>query len=83
MAAADSRRVPRGQGPISQADADAYVDLADQVGVPVRARPSDLSGAHGYGPVQPGPGASHIHVNGEHVPVPPGYTPPSGSSVIR
>ena len=29
------------------------------------------------------PGASHIHINGEHVPVPPGYQPPAGSTVIR
>jgi hypothetical protein len=51
--------------------------------VPVRAKPNDLSGAHDYGPVQPGPNASHIHVNGEHVPVPSGYTPPSNANVIQ
>jgi RHS repeat-associated protein len=83
MAKEDSKRIPRGKGPVSSQDADAYVELANETNVPVRAKPNDLSGAHGYGPVQPGPNASHIHINGEHVPVPPGYTPPPNANVIR
>jgi len=83
MARIDSRRIPRGQGPVSAADADEYIRMANRIGVPVRAKPNDLSGAHGYGPVPPGPDASHIHINGEHVPVPPGYRPPAGSTVIQ
>lgn len=83
MARSDSRRMGRGRGPISAGDADAYVQLANETGVPVRAKAADLSGAHGYGPVPAGPDAAHIHINGEHVPVPPGYTPPPGSTVIQ
>ncbi|MBI2566787.1 MAG: Hint domain-containing protein [Candidatus Schekmanbacteria bacterium] len=83
MAVQDSKRMGRGQGPVTSGDADAYVELGNEVGVPVRAKPNDLSGAHGYGPVPAGPDASHIHVNGEHVPVPPGYTPPAGATVIQ
>jgi hypothetical protein len=82
MAKEDSKRIPRGEGPISNVDADAYVGLANEVKVPVRAKPNDLSGAHGYGPVKPGPDASHIHINGEHVPVQPGYRPPADANVI-
>lgn len=83
MASADSRRMARGQGPVSSADADAYIELANEIGVPVRAKPNDLGGVHGYGPIPPGPDASHIHINGEHLPVPPGYQPPPGATVIR
>jgi hypothetical protein len=83
MAKSDSKRIPQGKGPVSSGDADAYVELGNEVNVPIRAKPNDLSGAHGYGPVQPGPNASHIHVNGEHVPVPSGYTPPSNANVIQ
>lgn len=82
MATIDSKRIPRGKGPVSAADADTYIELANQHGVPVRAKASDLSGAHGYGPVPRGPEASHIHINGVHVPVPQGYVPPAGSNVI-
>ena len=83
MAKSDSKRIGKGKGPVSKADADAYIELANEVGVPVRAKAADLSGAHGYGPVPAGTQASHIHINGVHVPVPSGYAPPAGSKVIQ
>ncbi|WP_024912653.1 RHS repeat-associated core domain-containing protein [Chania multitudinisentens] len=83
MARMDSKRISQGKGPVTAKDADTYIELANQLGIPVRAKPNDLSGAHGYGPVPPGPTASHIHINGEHIPVPPGYTPPSSAIIIR
>ena len=49
----------------------------------IRAKLNDLSGAHGYGPVPPGPNASHIHINGERGPVPSGYKPPPNTNVIQ
>jgi RHS repeat-associated protein len=82
MAEIDSKRIPRGKGPVSTADADTYIQLANEVGVTVRAKQIDLTGAHGYGPVPAGPEASHIHIREVHVPVPPGYTPPPGSKYI-
>ena len=76
MAKKDSDKFRRGGNPVSHGDADAYVDLAQESGVPVRAKPSDLEGGHWGG--QP-----HIHVNGTHVPVEGGYTPPAGKGVIQ
>ncbi len=59
------------------------IEWANELGVPVRAKTGDLCGIHGYGPVPPGPQASHIHINGLHIPIPPGYLPPSGSTYIH
>ncbi|WP_437667684.1 RHS repeat-associated core domain-containing protein [Sorangium sp. So ce1182] len=65
--------------PRSKGEVDSMVQWANEYGVPVRAKNKDISGAHGWGPVSPTP---HIHINGAHVPVPPGYRPPSGSTII-
>jgi RHS repeat-associated protein len=65
--------------PMATQDANALIQLANETGVPVRAKTNDITGAHGFGPVNPTP---HIHVNGVHVVVPPGFTPPPGSTVI-
>jgi RHS repeat-associated protein len=65
--------------PVSAATADALVADANAQGVPVRMKETDINGEHGFGPVNPAP---HIHVNGAHVFVPPGYRPPAGSTVI-
>ena len=83
MAARDSMRLRLGRSPITAEDANAYIELANEAGVPVRAKPNDLAGQHGYGDVPPGPDAAHIHINGKHVPVPPGYSPPSHCDIIR
>lgn len=78
-----SKRVPQGKGPLSNVEADILVGLANEYGVPVRAKPNDLSGAHGYGPILPGPDAAHIHINGEHVPVNHGYQVPAGTTLCH
>lgn len=65
--------------PVSAATADQLVADANAQGVPVRMKETDINGEHGFGPVNPAP---HIHVNGAHVFVPPGYRPPAGSTVI-
>jgi uncharacterized protein RhaS with RHS repeats len=78
-----SKRVPRGKGPLSTQEADILVGFANEYGVPVRAKPNDLAGEHGYGIVPSGPGAEHIHINGEHVPVPADYEVPSGTTLCH
>ncbi len=65
--------------PLSTSEADALIGLANEQNVPVRAKPNDLAGTHGFGPVAPTP---HIHINGRHVVVPPGYSPPTGSTYV-
>jgi RHS repeat-associated protein len=75
----EARRCGGKVTPLSHGDADAMIQLANEAGVPVRAKGNDLNGDHGWGPVSP---TSHIHVNGAHVPVPAGYRPPSGSTII-
>lgn len=65
--------------PVPAAEADAMIREANAHKVPVRAKTNDITGDHGFGPVAPTP---HVHINGAHVVVPPGYTPPSGSTVI-
>ena len=76
LARESSKRIQRGLGPLPNNEVDILIQWAKEYNVPFRAKPSDLSGVHGYGNIPPGPKASHIHINGEHVPVSPGYTPP-------
>jgi RHS repeat-associated protein len=73
-----SETVRRGKPPWSSGSIDALIEMADSVGLPVRAGAADLgigSPSHWapYGTPVP-----HVHVGAHHVPVPPGYVPPGG-----
>ena len=83
LARETSTRVPKGKGPLPASEVDVLIEFANQYGVPVRAKTTDLTGAHGYGPVPKGAGAEHIHINGEHVPVPAGYKPPTSATLCH
>lgn len=74
--------IPGQRPPFSPNDLDALVDLAREVGLPVGGTAEEIV-AHGnhwhprvFSADSVGIPTPHIHVDGEHIPIPNGYIPP-------
>ncbi|MEQ9501546.1 MAG: hypothetical protein RIT81_32045 [Deltaproteobacteria bacterium] len=76
----DMLRGDRRRGPLSLDDAEAALDLAEELGLPHWASEGDVTGTHFAGGAE-GEGQAHIHVGrggGNHFPVHEGVEPREG-----